>query len=361
MPARLIAIAALAVLLSLASLAGCWTNADLPAAAPRPALLVRRAPYALTPKQLGDAGAVASIAHHARLERAGRAWTDLDRPSVQRDPDDLLVRPPVVPVIDERGDRVRVVFESDDARLALWVERRSLATTTIAPIELTDERGRASSADGIWLDAGADLAAAAPATESGLRAVELRDDDLAVRGYAPAAALGPIWVGDAPREPLAPADSPISLAPHAIVRAAPDGAAPVLAEVTSWIGARELGRRGAWREIEIARPAVRVRGFVFASAVHPLDFGHSTSFLRSGWGMDNVTKLPVPAGACLFPARDGDVIGVNTADRVRYQSAVHDDWHDIYVATELWGEIQVTVHVTPGAGSAMAMCSLTSR
>lgn len=336
--------------------------ATVPAA--RPVLVpprVPRAAYDVVPAELGDAGVLQRIEHRVRLRRLGTASLRADGPPLSRAPDGEVAS--VLPVIGETTRKIRVVTEDDHARLALWIDRADASRTVLAPVALADRDGHTPAEMGAWLEPGVAL----DVIERGAawRHVEVRDEEVEVSGWLPPQVIGHVWVAPpsaaeiagVPREtvwtPPRDARPRVTLTRGAVIRADADRHALALATTSAaGVTAALVARRGAWTEIELFRPQLRVRGLVETAAaadatdevaMHGSGTGH-------GFGMSNADIVEVPAGACLFDGVDGDVIGVQLALGARYGTRrAHDvdGWTVVFVDTA-WALLDLYVHDTGG-------------
>ncbi|HET9483978.1 MAG TPA: hypothetical protein VFO79_08475, partial [Xanthomonadales bacterium] len=307
-----------------------------------------RAGFSTVPAELADPGAIDRIRHRTRIRWFGRASPihgETPEPIISRahkgeDVDEIL------PVIGESATEIRVVFEDDKARLALWIDRRDTWPTILVPLQLADREGRVHATSGAFLETGApcDIAFG----RDRMRHVTLRDPDLAVDGWVPASAVGHVWLaapGDKADVDLSfssfsftpPADKrpKTMFAERATLRAAGDASAPIVGVV---LGKEVLGfveKRGAWTEVEIPRPFARVRGFVRASELRPAtdDLTGFGSGRGGGFARTHTDRIVIPAGTCLYDVADGDVVGVTTAEAERYgeRQTETDGWSRVFV------------------------------
>ena len=66
--------------------------------------------------------------------------------------------------------------------------------------------------------------------------------------------------------------------------------------------------------------------------------------------MSDTATLILPAGACLYARPGGPVVGVNTAERMRYASdAGAPGWRRVAVETD-WGLVWPAVHFPEARG-----------
>lgn len=342
---------------------GCGANVPPEAPVEVAAQLVgtpARAAYAVVPAELGDPGAIDRIRHRARLRFVGRA-----SPIHGEAPQPVLARAHlggdvdrVLGVIGESPQEIRVVIEDDDARLALWIDRRDTWPTVLVPIQLGDREGRVHGSRGAFLATGAPIDTAFGRDR--MRHVTLRDPDLVVDGWVPASVVGNVWVASPGDEVdlgatfsttafAVPADPrPRTMfAGRTIVRLAPDERAPIVATVIEKDLVAFVIARGEWTEIEIPRAFARVRGFVRASELRASTddlVGHGSG-TGSGFGMSHSDRIVTPAGTCLFDSANGSVVGVTIAESERHGDRGDDAWSRVFVNSP-WAVLSFFVHDT---------------
>lgn len=307
--------------------------------------VVERASFAVVPAELGDAGVIDRIRHRTRVRRIASARFRLDgdpiRGATSSDGDFVL------PVIGESRARIRVVTQDDSARLAVWVDRDDAWDSITTAIELSDGAGRAEIAHGAWIAPGAPVESGDP--DGGRRHVHVHDEAVRVEGWVPASSVAKVWLvpaGD--RTPMnlemnewhsfTPPHDPrpqAAIAIHAVLRAAADPKAPVIAIVEAAdLHASLLDTAGASREVEILRPHMRLRGFIAASELTPTEeliIGHGSG-TGHGYGMSHTDKIELDVGACLFDAPDGEVVGVQVEHSIRLgRHGAEGRWSSVYV------------------------------
>ena len=253
-----------------------------------------------------------------------------------------------LPVIGENRSRIRVAFEDDDARMALWIAREDTWSVVALPIELSDAEGIARRDAGVFVKRGAPVVLGEQRDKR--RSVRVRDEVLQLEGYVPEAVLANIWLAEAVDPPISfdmshsdgwvpPPDlrTRVRLLIDSKIRVAPDGKSAVIATV----GAAEVkgviaSNLGDYRQVEIARPYARVLGFVAASEVSrdTEEWGTHGSGTGHGFGMSHADHIDVPAGTCLFDRVDGEVVGVQTKLTTRLGRLGRDSkWSEIHVGT----------------------------
>jgi hypothetical protein len=373
--------------------APAWTDV---VAAP----LAREVAIDVSPSELADPAALERMRHRVRLKRIGRAWLRGDAlPINDGAADDGEPIDEILPAVGETANRIRVVVEEDDARVAVWIDRRDAWETIVAPVRLgladeappagawlTTGTGGATAAGsggaaagsggaaagsggaaaaGVWLEAGAPIRAPrGPAGARQGRTVELRDEGVAVRGVAPGAFVGHVWIvphddrtktamasgcSVEPWQPRAAHSALRSLGEGTAIRAAAGEAAPVLATSQERLDAVVLSGGGGWTLVEVRRPYARIRGYVPSLALDPADDGGLDvgACGTHGFGMSHADRIEVPAGTCLFDHSNGEVIGAAIKTKVRLGASARAgaDWSMVYVDTR-WSLASLYVHDT---------------
>jgi hypothetical protein len=304
--------------------------------------------FAIVPAELADPGVLDRIRHRTRLRRFGTAWIKLEAEPIQNAAAERDLFELVLPVIDERHGRIRVVSEDDDARLAVWIDRDDTWSSLAVPIQLADRDGHAAARVGVWLTLGAPV----EITQRGTKrdAIQVHDDAVRIEGWVPVDALTHVWL--AARDDRSSTDHkrhgsryatdpaqpgrPATIATQTSIRSAPDAEAPVLATITGEdLRVGIVGGSGAFREIELVRRHARIHGFVARGALTEVPeslFGHGSG-TGSGFGMSHADRIEVPAGTCLFDAIEGEVTGVQLQHSIRLGRSHTDkpEWSLVYV------------------------------
>jgi len=342
--------------------------------------LAREVAIDVSPSELADPAALERMRHRVRLKRIGRAWLRGDAlPINDGGADDGEEIDQILPAIGETANRVRVVVEEDDARVAVWIDRRDAWETVVAPVRLgladdaqpagawlTTGTGSGSAGPaGVWLEAGAPIRASrGPAGARRGRTVELRDEAVEVRGVAPGAFLGHVWIvphddrtrtamaigcGVETRQPSGERAALRALGEGTAIRAAAGEDAPVLATLQERLDAAVLSASGSWTLVEVRRPYARIRGYVPSLSLDPaddsgLDVGTCGTH---GFGMSHADRIEVPAGTCLFDHSNGEVIGAAIKTKVRLGASARAgaEWSMVYVDTR-WSLASLYVHDT---------------
>ena len=323
-----------------------------------------QADFAVSPAELGDTDVWARIRHRARVARVGHASFAVGGPHIDEHETPVSnVHMPIYPVIGESSEHVRVVVEDDFARMALWIPRADCAPTAIAPVRLGDAHGTADPATGVTLDVGARLIAQPAA--NGLRQIALVDAYLDATGFAPARAIGEVWLAaehEVYDPKLATSSEPVPTTTGTEVaagpiREAPRDAAAVVAVAKQPLPIRVIRTLGPWDEIELRAERVRVRGFVPAPTVTvnapPRSFG---GYGRGGgYSISDSVVFDVADGACLYDREGGDVVGVEVGQKSRYAGGATSmtGWWNVVVNTD-WGLMTVAVHDTSEAANPRA-------
>jgi hypothetical protein len=342
------------------SAASC-TTAAVAGGATRVAIVapaIPQADFGVVPAELGDHDVWTRLRHRARVARTSEAAFVVGGARVNEQEESTAnVAHAIYPVIGESGDRIRVVVFGDSAGIALWIPRRDVAPTAMAPVRLGDDHGRADAVSGVTLGAGVGLVAepGVPGSEpaaNGLRKVKLVDAFLDATGYAPAAAIGEVWVANEheryqPDEILSePPPNPTGSEVAAVtIREAPRDDAPVVATAKQPLPVRIVRLLGPWDEIEIHGSRVRVHGFVPVAAVteHAEPRSYTGYGHGAGYGMSDTIMIDVPDAVCLYDRDGGDVIGVEDGAKQRYAHGGSAGWWSVVVGTD-WGLISVTIH-----------------
>jgi hypothetical protein len=238
----------------------------------------------------------------------------------------------------------------------LWIDRSATWPTLVVPIQLADHEGRTPRTTGAFLATGASIEVAFGSDR--MRHVTLRDPDVAVDGWVPASAIGNVWIGDDAThmqfysvsgfEPRSDGRPITKLTPRAIVRAAPDATASIVAIIVGDPRAFVISR-GPWSEVELVRDHARIRGFVREAELRPDDdqLGSFGTGGGTGFGMSHTDRLAVAAGTCLYDKIGGDVIGVTIKDLERLGERETDQagWSRVYVDSP-WAVLGYFVHDT---------------
>lgn len=306
-----------------------------PAAAIGP---VPHAPFAVVPAELGDDHVLDRIPHRAMVKRWSVAWLAENGPPIG-DParTERNEARDILPVLDERGKKIRIVVDDDKARFAAWIARDDAWSTVLVPLAI---------GSGVSVDPGVALE---PAGARGAeRRVAIIDDMLAAEGIVAARALGEVWVapgqatqtriGTVRRWQAPRSDRELVRLPRgASLRARAERDAPTIATVTAdELVVEQLGTNGAFTEVLAERPYVHVHGFVETARVLGTtdDLVTSGSGTGRGFGMSHAIKHEVPAGTCLYDRPDGDVIGVTLEAESRLGGPLRQDgWAMVYLVS----------------------------
>lgn len=320
--------------------------------APRPP---PRADFVVVPAELADPGILDRIPHRVRLQTIGDSWLREDGAVTRRG--SKIKANVVLPAIGETPDKVRVAFEDDKARLALWIAKRDTWPILAVPTVLADASGKAPRDAGVFAIRGAALhvePSGAP-----FRRVRIDDPYVELEGHVAPSAIATVWIAgpgdaaptlstgsDAAWSPPA-ADPRVELAKGAAVRSAPEQHAPAIAVVKmAGVIAKRIGEHGAYVKIEMARRYARVVGFVLAhelTATPAITIGHGGG-RGHGFGMSHAEQIEVPAGTCLFDELDGQVTGVQLETMTRLGSTrqAKPGWALVHVGTQ-WVTLRLYV------------------
>src|SRR6185503_18825496 len=105
-------------------LAGCGGSPPAPtvpgpAAPPAPV----RVEFSVVPAEFLDAGVLDRIPHRVRVRRYGSAWLREDESGAKRGSREDGDNDSIYPVIGESKTKIRIAFEDDHARIAMWIPR----------------------------------------------------------------------------------------------------------------------------------------------------------------------------------------------------------------------------------------------
>ncbi len=327
-------------------LAGCGATPPAPQPAPPP-MRARRADPVFDGSTLGDPGIEAKFTRHAYLAREGGMRFAREGEAIHVDaPRELETLEPY-PVVGEAPRVIRLVEDYDDARIAIWVERATLAPTVRVASELLDPAGAAGDGvHGVWLAAGTQITAGPAEHHSALRSITIRVPELAVSGKLPAATIGEVWTGPVP----APFDPETTRDDRYLEEATPiylgAGVGRVLATTTEQTTAKLIAAAGAWTEVELQHDGLRVRGFVRSDAVTTLETfpGRGKGGLSGMFAISDTDRFAVPEGTCLYDHDEGSVVGVTLATRERYGYLRTDTpWSHVYIGTAHWEQPLLTI------------------
>ncbi len=278
----------------------------------------------VVPAMLADPGVMERIPRRAWIAKLGSSRLRIDdspNAAFQREPP----KEPVT-VLDVRRNSLRVISDSDGARVAMWIDAGDAAPVATVAARLTDESGDAASDAGVWIAPGARLELREPkADRHGVRVVS---SSLRVTGWIAKRTIGIVWKHERPEQfgPIA------TVAAFTTLRAAPDEKAAIVADTLVPLGAIPGEARGGWRLVELGVDRMRVRGFVpeASVAMRPPDESESIS-LGNIYTVSHTVKVEVSAGACLYDRADGEVVGVNTRTRSRLGHQRETEWQDVFV------------------------------
>ena len=296
-------------------------KASEPASRERDSLAIPKAPFAVVPAELADDRVLDRIPHRAMVKRWSIAWlTETGAPIGDASRTDLDRERQIVPVIGERGRKIRIVVDDDRARYAAWIQREDAWSSALVPIAISE---------GVTVEPGIAL-------EKTARGLAVVDEMIAAEGTADPRAIGEVWI--APTSGKPPSYEVLVRLPRgAQLHARADAAAPVIATITAdELVVDKLGTAGDFTEVEAQRPYLRARGFVPTAKV----LGTTDDFVTRGtggghgFGMSHATKHEVPAGTCLFDRAEGDVVGVTLEAQTRLGGPLGDNgWAMVYIAS----------------------------
>lgn len=308
--------------------------------AQRPSTEITQPRFDVVPAELGDANILDRLRARVIVRRWDFAYLTEDDAAIGRTTRDDVND--IVPVLEVRR-KIRIVIEDDGARLAAWIARDNARPTVLAATTIGTDAVGVMLRPGVPLDLGERSARG--------REVTFKDHELVLHAELPAERVGLVYVApsDDPPPTLGPPSTrawspPKDDRPRVIVEqfspiyAVRSRTADTLARLrTEDVIATRIADHGAWIEIELHRPFVRVRGFVEASRVRPDDDRPtSSSGGGHGFGVSHSVTHVLPAQTCLYDRVNGEVIGTTLEARSRIGGSVAEGWAMVYVDT-VWG------------------------
>lgn len=331
---------------------GCSGAATTPERAPAPAPAPRTRPpvvaFSVDARQLGEPDVMQRLRHRVRVKRWGRAYLAHDGESVRqgdtsRDRDvERIDR--ILPVLDETDTRIQVVVESDQARYGIWIEPKDAWESIVAPVRVDVSTARPPV--GVIFEAGAPITAGPRG--SSRRTVQLRDEELAITGIVDAAYIGRVYVAPPETERSTDARSRRALAGHTAIRAHPATSAAVLAISRSERHVTVLATDRAWTEVELVERYVRVRGYVPTRTLSEREETHEWSAIGLGSsGTSHADRIDVPAGTCLYSGLEGEVVGVQLAQKIHMgrRRTEKPEWSLVFIGSP-WRTVELYLRNT---------------
>ena len=186
-------------------------------------------------------------------------------------------------------------------------------------------------------------------TRGNTRRVALVNDDVALGGWLDKATIGEVWLGPAARRPH---DGPRELSDKGEIHETASVSSPIVALANARVPITELGpEHDGWIEVSLERHYARVHGFARAIDVQtPAELSLISTGGGSGFGISDTDHADVTPGACLFAVVEGEVIGVNTKQVVRYAyrpPAPHPGWWQVFLGSR-WGILRAYIHDVGG-------------
>jgi hypothetical protein len=270
-----------------------------------------------------------TLTHFAYVARPARYWINDALGPRTTERRELEIG--VLPVLQVKGDRLRVVVEDERARVGVWIERKHVRDVALAHIQLADEAGRAPIGTGVWLKAGAIVTTL---RKQNRRVAVQLVEDVEATGWIPQDHIGKVWAAD--EGGTAPT---MLLAAKTTITSAMNRAA-VIATSKNEVPVRIVRTIGAWSEVEIEGRSVIVKGFVASNRLRarPGELGTA----------DGTWDAPfhVPAGTCVYGGPGGQIIGVTLRKIYNVYPEVMG-WAVIRINSPL-GQIEGRVHFRQG-------------
>ena len=277
------------------------------------------------------------LAHYGRVRFAARDGGDQGGDGERSDAIDKGESPSLV-VVDQVGERVRVVAPQDHYRLLLWLEVADLYTVVTERLALQPDGGKGG-ASAIRVNPG--LPVDIDGESGGMAHVRHRDDCVSFSGVVPRRALGTLFV-------------PIESGEHAVDSAVVAGTTvydrPGGRQVARFLADCDVAASGpeadGHRPITYATDWFELRGWVptagtkrSAGGVSSASWGYGLGRLGL-WG--SRSRLALPERTCLFARRGGPAIGLITEDTDAPLSPPVDGWWPVPLETG-WGDLTAWV------------------
>jgi hypothetical protein len=245
---------------------------------------------------------------------------------------DTDVRFDDVPVVETRPGHVRIVHDDDDARVLMWIPETDLAWGIAKKTRIAGKGDV-----GVWLLPGARVTATGAGKKRRIKTTFNNGLDVELSGIVPADALTRTFAEAGPSAPFGHEEH------AAAIRLEPGG--KKLPGFVNGLTVHVVAPgRGGWKLVEHTSRWLEVRGWV-----HDRDLGGlramSTTGGGVGFGMSDTDRVDVNAGACLYAAKDGPVVGVQLANSTRYTATNDGTWWTIYVGNH-WGHFQVNARAS---------------
>jgi hypothetical protein len=256
---------------------------------------------------------------------SGPGWLRLGGPAT-RDYGvrEVLEEPAELVVAEVRDDAVRVLVDGGDERYLVWIAATDLGKVVVEPIEVGAGHTLLPGLPVTWVPDGPDGVA-----------VLARQDGLVVEAQAPASAIGEIW-----REPDTTATADTVLKAGTPIRMVPVTTSDPYLTTTGELHVRRLpGAEDGYVEIE-SLGRLHYSGWVpkkAAKKLPPPMRGRVVYAVEVGCRR----SLDVIANACVYDAKDGEVIGIHKTERGRCASDRGDGWWEVSSwsptgQTQLW-------------------------
>lgn len=270
----------------------------------------------------------AKLARRAHVARIGVFGLTADHNVDAEGPDAEQARFEEVPVLETRGERVRIVHDNDDARILMWLDAADLSWAITREVRI---KGKGDV--GVWLLRGAPVNVRGTGAR---RRVSFQAGELTVTGTVAESALGKVFAR--PNEPpfarsQVHVPTLLDAADGRALVGTPDGFDVRIVAPGS----------GDWQLAEHAGRYLRIRGWMRARDAKE-EWGTSGSGSGSGYGMSHTPRVPVRDGTCFHARPDGPVVGIQLRDAIRYAPGNDRGWYQLYVGNA-WGLFRVHARV----------------
>jgi hypothetical protein len=252
-----------------------------------------------------------------------------------------MAESPTLVVVDQVGDRVRVVAPQDHHRLLLWIDVDDLYTVVNEAVALSADSASAAAAHaatGIRLHPG--LPVEIEGERGAMAHVRHRDGCVSFSGWVPRGVISTQFV---PNEASA-SDANAQVGAGSTVLERPGGR--VLARFLSDCAVTDTGPEvDGFRPIRYVTEWFELRGWVAIGTAKVAPGGNTSSW---GYGLGHLgllgstTRFRLAEGTCLYARRGGPSIGVVTEDAEAPASATMKGWWQVPLETG-WGDLTVWV------------------
>jgi hypothetical protein len=279
------------------------------------------------------------LAHYGRVRFAASEGRDQGGEGERSDAIEKADSPSLV-VVDQVGDRVRVVAPQDHYRLLLWLEVADLYTVVTERLALQPD-GASGKGAGAAIRVNPGLPVDVDGESGAVAHVRHRDDCVSFSGVVPRRALGTLFV------PIEPGERTVD---SAVVAGTAVYDRPGGRQVARFLADCDVVASGpeadGHRPITYATEWFELRGWVPSASTKRSAGGVSSTSWGYGLGRLGLwgprSRLALPERTCLFARRGGPAIGLITEDTDAPLSPPVRGWWQLPLETG-WGDLTVWV------------------